>query len=90
MAVSPSWNDRAASVAETVGDTTDFVGGVCARGRWKNMGWDREREGEEGGVLEGGGREERDKKIIRQGQSDKQGMRMQAEQQTHWNHAPEM
>lgn len=53
--------------------------------------WDeRVRETEGGRGLKDGVREERDKKIIRQGQSDKQGMRVQAEQQTHWNRAPEM
>lgn len=62
MAVSPAWNDRAASVAETVGGTTrrapDSLGGVGAR------------------TMKGHGRkstpEEQDKKIIRQEQSDKQ------------------
>lgn len=39
--------------------------------------------------LEGGVREERDKKIIRQERSDKQGIRARMERQTHWNCAPE-
>lgn len=39
MAVSPSWNDRAASVAETVGGTTGWTLWVeFARERWKDTG----------------------------------------------------